>query len=141
MLPRLSLPFSNKVKHYIAIALHTIKRQPYGSCQLPITRLQNMIISYNKIQHHALTISHHNIPCKNKLDVLYFVVASFTWLLRAEQEPFLPTHQNHNDSLSNRLRFNLRKDRAQPYLVQLKLERQSPASHLCAKHVEGTGLA
>ena len=30
-----------------------------------------------------LTISHHNMPCKNKLDVLYFVVASFTWLLRA----------------------------------------------------------
>ena len=23
------------------------------------------------------------MPCKNKLDVLYFVVASFTWLLRA----------------------------------------------------------
>ena len=93
LLLRLSLPLSDKVKHYRAIALHTIKRQPYGSCQLPITRLQNMIISYNKIQHHALTISHHNMPCKNKLDVLYFVVASFTWLLRAEQEPFLPTHQ------------------------------------------------
>ena len=30
------------------------------------------------------------MPCKNKLDVLYFVVASFTWLLRAEQELFLP---------------------------------------------------
>ncbi len=74
MLPRLSLPLSDKVKHYIAIALHTIKRQPYGSCQLPITRLQNMIISYNKIQYHVLTISHHNMPCKNKLDVLYFVV-------------------------------------------------------------------
>ena len=70
----------------MAIALHTIKRQPYGSCQLPITRLQNMIISYNKIQHHVLTISHHNMPCKNKLDVLYFVVASFTWLLRASSK-------------------------------------------------------
>ena len=45
------------------------------------------------ISHHVLTISHHNMPCKNKLDVLYFVVASFTWLLRAEQEPFLPMHQ------------------------------------------------
>ena len=33
------------------------------------------------------------MPCKNKLDVLYFALASFTWLLRAEQEPFLPTHQ------------------------------------------------
>ena len=28
------------------------------------------------------------------------VVASFTWLLRAEQEPFLPTDLNHNNSLS-----------------------------------------
>ena len=53
------------------------------------------------ISHHVLTISHHNMPCKNKLDVLYFVVANFTWLLRAEQEPFLPTHQNHNDSSSS----------------------------------------
>ena len=47
MLPRLSLPFSNKVKHYIAIALHTIKRQPYGSCQLPIT--------YKTISSHTIT--------------------------------------------------------------------------------------
>src|SRR3954462_2083257 len=101
MLLRLSLPHSDKVKHYRAIAFHTIKRQPYGSFQLPITQLQNMIISYNKIYHHALTISHHNMPSNNKLDILYFVVASFTWLLRAEQEPFLPTHQNHNDSSSS----------------------------------------
>ena len=40
----------------------------------------------------SVTISRHKMPCKNKLDVLYFVVASFTWLLRVEQEPFLPTH-------------------------------------------------
>ena len=33
------------------------------------------------------------MPRKNKLDVLYFVVASFTWLLQAEQEPFLRTRQ------------------------------------------------
>ena len=51
LLPRLSLPLSDKVKHYSAIALHTIKRQPYGSCQLPITLLQNMIISYNNLYH------------------------------------------------------------------------------------------
>ena len=77
----------------MAIAFHTIKRQPYGSCQLPITVLQNMIISYKNLYNHVLTISHHNMPCKNKLDVLYFVVASFTCLLRFEQEPFLPMHQ------------------------------------------------
>ena len=85
MLLWLSLPLSDKVKHYRAIALHTIKRQPYGSCQLPITQLQNMIISYNNL-YHVLTISHHNMPCKNKLDVLYFVVASFAWLLRASSK-------------------------------------------------------
>ena len=33
-----------------------------------------------------MTISHHNMPCKNKLDVLYFVVASFTWLLQASSK-------------------------------------------------------
>ena len=33
-----------------------------------------------------MAISHHNMPCKNKLDVLYFVVASFTWLLRASSK-------------------------------------------------------
>ena len=38
------------------------------------------------ISHHVLTISHHSMPCKNKLDVLYFVVASFTWLLRASSK-------------------------------------------------------
>ena len=75
-----------------------------------ITKHDHLI--HQHISHHVLTISHHNMPCKNKLDVLYFVVASFTWLLRAEQEPFLPTHQNHNDSLSSWCCFNLRKDRA-----------------------------
>ena len=54
-----------------------------------------------------MTISHHNMPYKNKLDVLYFVVASFTWLLWDEQEPFLPTHQNHNHFLSSMCCFNL----------------------------------
>ena len=33
-----------------------------------------------------MTISHHNMPCKNKLDVLYFVVASFTWLVWASSQ-------------------------------------------------------
>ena len=29
----------------------------------------------------SLAISYHNIPYKNKLDVLHFIVACFTWLL------------------------------------------------------------
>ena len=102
MLLRLSLSFSDKVK------------QSHGDCiaynkaatiwLLPVA--DNFVTKHDRliqqfISHHALTISHHNKPCKNKLDVLYFVVASFTWLLRAEQEPFLPMHQNHNDSSSS----------------------------------------
>src|SRR3954466_4586129 len=107
MLLRLLLPLSDEVKNYRAIALHTIKRQPYGSCQLSITSRKHDHLIQQLISHHVLTISHHNMPCKNKLDVLYFVVASFTWLLRAEQEPFLPTHQNHNGFSSSMCCFNL----------------------------------
>ena len=85
--------------------------QLFGACILcnkeTTIRLLPVADNFNKtcsshttifISHHVLTISHHNMPYKNKLDVLYFVVASFTWLLRAEEEPFLPTHQNQNDS-------------------------------------------
>ena len=46
-----------------------------------VTKHDHLIQQF--IYHDVLTISHHNMPCKNKLDVLYFVVASFTWLLRA----------------------------------------------------------
>ena len=66
LLLRLSLPLNDKVK------------QLHGDC-----------ISYNKVttiwllpvadncyktwsSHQVLTISYHNMPCKNKLDVLYF---------------------------------------------------------------------
>ena len=74
---------------------------------MPITLTKHDHLIQQFIYHHVLTISHHSMPCKNKLDVLYFVVASFTWLLRAEQEPFLPTHQNHNDFSSSMCCFNL----------------------------------
>src|SRR3989337_4503319 len=49
-----------------------------------ITKHDHLI--HQHISHHILTISHHNMPCKNKLDVLYFVVASFTWLLQASSK-------------------------------------------------------
>ena len=52
-----------------------------------VNLLQNMIISYINIYHITfLAIPHHNMACKNKLDVLYFVVASFMWLLRASSK-------------------------------------------------------
>ena len=112
LLLQLLLSHSDKVK------------QLFGACILcnkeTTIRLLPVADNFNKTWsshttiyiHHVLTISHHNMPCKNKLDILYFVVASFTWLLRAEQEPFLPTHQNHNDSSSSWCCFNLHKDRA-----------------------------
>src|SRR3989337_3740377 len=114
----------------MAIAFHTIKRQPYGSCQLPITVTKHDHLIQQFIYHHVLTISHHNMPCKNKLDVLYFVVASFTWLLWAEQEPFLPTHQNHNDFSSSMCCFNLQQGPGVVTLDSAKVRepdnRQSP---------------
>ena len=102
LLLRLSLPLSDKVKQLQGdcIAYNkatTIWLLPVADNS--VTKHDHLIQQF--ISHHVLTISHHNMPCKNKLDVLYFVVASFTWLLRAEQEPFLPTHQNHNDSSSS----------------------------------------
>ena len=41
--------------------------------------ITNMIIAYI-ITNHTLAIPHHK-PCKNKLDVIYFVYAIFMWLL------------------------------------------------------------
>ena len=80
----LSLPLSDKVKQLQSdcIAYNkttTIWLLPVADNS--VTKHDHLIQQI--ISHHALTISHHSKPCKNKLDVLYFVVASFTWLLRA----------------------------------------------------------
>ena len=49
-----------------------------------VNLLQNMIISYINIYHITFwSYDITTIPCKNKLDVIYFVVANFTWLLWA----------------------------------------------------------
>ena len=87
LLLQLSLMHSDKVKqlHGICISYNkatTIWLMPVvdNSC----TKHDHLIQQF--ISHHVLTISHHNKPCKNKLDVLYFVVASFTWLLRASSK-------------------------------------------------------
>ena len=90
----LSLQLSDKVKqlHGDCVSYNkvtTIWLLPVADNS--VTKHDHLIQQF--IYHHVLTISHHSKPYKNKLDVLYFVVASFTWLLRAEQEPFLPTHQ------------------------------------------------
>ena len=83
----LSLPLSDKVKqlHGDCISYNkatTIWLLPVADNS--ITKHDHLIQQI--ISHHVLTISHHNMPCKNKLDVLYFVVASFTWLLWASSK-------------------------------------------------------
>ena len=87
LLLRLSLPLSDKVKqlHGNCIAYNkatTIWLLPVADNF--VTKHDHLIQQF--ISHHVLTISHLNKPCKSKLDVLYFVVASFTWLLRASSK-------------------------------------------------------
>ena len=87
LLLRLSLPLSDQVKqlHGDCIAYNkatTIWLLPVADNF--VTKHDHLIQQF--ISHHVLTISHHNMPCKNKLDVLYIVVASFTWLLRASSK-------------------------------------------------------
>ena len=87
LLSRLSLPLSDKVKqwHGDCIAYNkatTIWLLPVADNF--VTKHDHLIQQF--IYHHVLTISHHSKPCKNKLDVLYFVVANFTWLLRASSK-------------------------------------------------------
>jgi hypothetical protein len=81
------------------------------------------------------------MPCKNKLDVLYFVVAIFTWLLGA-------IYKNHSylrkaTTVIYKLPFNLLQGPLLSNQIQLKWERQIPASHFMQYklHVNrGTGL-
>ena len=88
-----------------------------------------------------LAISYHNIPCKNKLDVLYFVVACFMWLVWA-------TSKNHSylckaTMVIYKLLFNLLQGPPLSNPIQLRWERQTPASHLMKQShmsVNGTGL-
>ena len=79
LLLRLSLPLSDKVKqlHGDCISYNkatTIWLLPVADNS--VTKHDHLIQQF--ISHHVLTISHHNMPCKNKLDILYFVVASFS---------------------------------------------------------------
>ena len=87
LLLRLSLSLSDKVKqlHGDCISYNkatTIWLEPVADNF--VTKHDHLIQQF--ISHHIFTISHHNMLCKNKLDGLYFVVASFTWLLRASSK-------------------------------------------------------
>ena len=87
LLLQLSLLLNNKVKHLHSVFISYNKATTIcGSCQLRITSTKHDHLIQKRISHNVLIISHHNMPWKNKLDVLYFVVASFTWLLRASSK-------------------------------------------------------
>ena len=101
LLLQLSLTHSDKVKqlHDVCISYNketTIRLLPVAD---KFTKHDHLI--QQRISHHVLAISHHNMPCKNKLDALYFLVASFTWLLRASSKNHTYLrHKNHNGDLS-----------------------------------------
>ena len=72
---------------------------------------------------------------KNKLDVLYFVVASFTWLLRASSKNRSYLRIKPQWRFVKFVVLTFFKDRPQSNSIPPKLEKQSPASHLYAKLV------
>ena len=102
---------------------------------MSITFIKHDHIIQQRISHHVLTISHHNMPCKNKLDVLYFVVASFTWLLRASSKNRSYLWHKTTMVIYQVCCFNLHKDWSQSNSIQLKMEKHILASHLYAKLV------
>ena len=93
-----------------------------------ITKHDHLI--HQHISHHVLAIPHHNMPCKNKLDVLYFVVANFTWLLWATSNNRY--YLRKATAVIFKLPFNLLQGPPLSNPIQLKRERQTPASHLYA---------
>ena len=106
----------------------------------PITKHDHLIHHIYHIM--SLAISYHNMPCKNKLDVLYFVVASFTWLLWATSKN--RSYLYKATTVIIKLPFNLLQGPPLSNPIQLKWERQTPASHLYATSymsVVGTDLS
>ena len=87
LLLRLSLPLSDKVKQLDGDCIAYNKTTTIWLLPVAdnfVTKHDHLIQQF--MSHHALTISHHSKPCKKKLDVLYFAVASFTWLIRASSK-------------------------------------------------------
>ena len=59
-----------------------------------------------------MIISHHNMPCKNKLDVLYLLLQVLRGCYGLSKNRSYLRIQNHNDVSSSMCCFNLHKDRA-----------------------------
>ena len=91
-----------------------------------------------------MTISHHNMPCKNKLAVLYFVVASFTWLLRASRKNRSYLHIKTTTVIYQVFYFNLQQGPAAVKFDSTKVgetdTRQPPLCKTSCMSVGGIGL-
>ena len=77
LLPWLSLPLSDKVKQLHGDCISYNKATTIWLLPVADNFTKHDHLIQNRITHHVLTISHHNMPCKNKLDVLYFVCCKF----------------------------------------------------------------
>ena len=75
------------------------------------------------------------MPCKNKLDALYFVVASFTWLLWASRKYHSCLRHKTTTVIYQVCCFNLQQGPAIVKFDSTKVGETEPASHLYAKLV------
>ena len=103
LLIRLLLPLSDKVK------------QLHGDCisynKATTIRLQPVADNFYKTSCLDHITSQHALQ-KQVRRPLLCLLQVLHGCYGLKQEPILPTHQNHNDSLSSWWCFNLRKDRA-----------------------------
>ena len=99
---------------------------------MPLTFTKHDHLIQQHISHHVLTISHHNMPCKNKLDILFFVVASFTWLLRASSKNCSYLRIKTTTVINQVCYFNLQQ--------ALDTHRQPPLCKTSCMTVGGSGL-
>ena len=92
----------------------------------------------------SLAISHHNMPCKNKLDVIYFVVASFTWLRQASSKNCCYIRIKTTMVIYQVCCFNLQQGSGVVKLDSTKVgetdTRQPPMCKTSCMSVGGTGL-
>ena len=84
------------------------------------------------------------MPCKNKLDVLYFVVGSFTWLLWASSKNHSYLHIKTTKMFHQVCCFNIQQGLAIVKFDSTKVgekdTRQPPLCKTSRMSVSGTGL-
>ena len=119
-LRQLSLTHSDKVKKLHGVCNSYNKETTIRLLSVADNIKKHDHLIQQLISHHVLTISHHNMPCKNKLNVLYFVVASFTWLLRASSKNRSYLHTKPQRWFIKFAVLTFNKDRPQSNSIQLK---------------------